>query len=114
MYSVAYYLKHTLWYLSQRGAKRGETCPHMPARCANCSGNHAATASHCPRQKKRVERPRETTAAPQTVTEKNTSRSLGFAVVIDNRGRNRHQSMLPAQTLKRAQDQPQEQYLDQS
>jgi hypothetical protein len=49
-----------------------------------------------------VERPRETTAAPQTVTEKNTSRSLEFAVVIDNRGRNRHQSMPSAQMPKRA------------
>ena len=83
------------------GAKQGETGPHMPAKCANCGGSHPATASHCPRRKKGGERPRETTAASQTETEKITPDSSDFAVVIDNRGRNRHQSMSTAQTLKR-------------
>jgi hypothetical protein len=56
----------------------------------NCSRNHTATVSHYFRQKKKRERFRETTAALQTVTEKNILRSSEFAVVIDNRDWNRH------------------------
>jgi hypothetical protein len=66
-------------------AKQEEICLYISARYMNCSRNYAATVSYCFRQKKRVKRFRETTAALQTVTKKNISRSSEFAVVIDNR-----------------------------
>jgi hypothetical protein len=84
-------------------AKQGETCLYISAKYVNCSRSHSVTASHCPRWKKEKERLRETTAASQTETKKIISDSLDFIVVIDNRGRNRYQSMLSAQILKRVQ-----------
>ena len=62
----------------------------MSVKYINCSRSHTATASHCPRQKKERERPRETTATSQIKTEKITSDSSDFTVVIDNKDRNRY------------------------
>jgi hypothetical protein len=62
----------------------------MSAKYMNCSKNYTATVSYCPRQKKRIERSRDITAAFSVVIEKNTLRSLDFVVVINNRDRNRH------------------------